>query len=453
MFARGERRSPRRMLIHDVERSSAERQEAAREPERGTRTTARDAMWDLRLRAARFGDELRVARHADDVATILWVRVVSSFSADWAGLWLACPGRAAWEIVRRLDLPESLSNLGASSGGVFAAMRQGELIAFDTRAALERFDPALGIALPRAHDVAILAAPLVGQRGPLGCALLGFEGPREFGRAELEHLVILARRAALSIERARHERPTVESAFSPSGAGRDEILALTAHELSTPLGALRLALEGMERSVDLDASHRLRRLGMCLRQVDWIETLVLGLLDVARLDQRGGDGEPEVVEMTSLVSAVLSRMQETRLSTSSEVVWRPAAPVVGRWNRMRVEQIVTNLVANAFKYGRGKPVTVAVGSDGSTAVLRVSDEGVGIAAADLDRIFERFERAGDRGAARGVGLGLWIVRRLVESMGGKVSATSVLGRGSSFVVELPAEPSPADVRDAGELSR
>jgi signal transduction histidine kinase len=114
-------------------------------------------------------------------------------------------------------------------------------------------------------------------------------------------------------------------------------------------------------------------------------------------------------------------------------------PIVGRWDRMRIDQIVSNLLSNAIKYGENNPIEISVGREADRARLVVRDHGVGIAAADLPRVFERFERAAARHIG-GFGLGLWIVRQVVDALGGTIAVESRLGAGSVFIVELPLEP-------------
>jgi signal transduction histidine kinase len=102
-----------------------------------------------------------------------------------------------------------------------------------------------------------------------------------------------------------------------------------------------------------------------------------------------------------------------------------------------------NLVTNAMKYGEGKPIHVSVHSEEGTGVLRVRDEGLGISASDHERIFQRFERAVTNGAYEGLGLGLYIVRQIVESHGGIISVESAPGEGATFIVRLPLKMSAA----------
>ena len=117
-----------------------------------------------------------------------------------------------------------------------------------------------------------------------------------------------------------------------------------------------------------------------------------------------------------------------------------APTLLGRWDRVRLDQVVTNLLANAMKYGAGKPISVTVeeGPRPGRARLIVADQGIGIAKDQQEQIFERFERAAGRSYG-GLGLGLYIVRRILQAMGGSIHVDSQLGQGSTFVVELPRD--------------
>jgi signal transduction histidine kinase len=113
------------------------------------------------------------------------------------------------------------------------------------------------------------------------------------------------------------------------------------------------------------------------------------------------------------------------------------APVRLWSDRARLEQVITNLLSNAIKYGRGKPITIHVAYEVTTVRLQVRDQGIGIAAEHLDRIFVRFERAVSSRNFGGLGLGLYIVRQIVEALGGIVRVSSEIGVGSTFTVTLP----------------
>jgi signal transduction histidine kinase len=114
--------------------------------------------------------------------------------------------------------------------------------------------------------------------------------------------------------------------------------------------------------------------------------------------------------------------------------------LVGSWDAMRLEQIATNLLTNAIKYGERRPIAVRLEElPDARARLTVRDHGIGIAAEHLERIFGRFERAVSVRHFGGFGLGLWIVRQVVEALGGTIRVDSVPGAGATFTVELPRE--------------
>jgi signal transduction histidine kinase len=137
------------------------------------------------------------------------------------------------------------------------------------------------------------------------------------------------------------------------------------------------------------------------------------------------------------VREVVERMRETILESKSEVKLELQEGVVGVLPRLPVDHVVANLLSNALKYGAGKEIRVQLTSDGATASLRVADQGIGIDPSDHVRIFERFERAASEKHYSGFGIGLWIVRQVVEAIGGSVSLASELGHGASFTVTFP----------------
>jgi signal transduction histidine kinase len=224
---------------------------------------------------------------------------------------------------------------------------------------------------------------------------------------------------------------------------RDALISIASHELRTPLSALQLQvlLAGRELAKGPDAgipSEVLTsRLSAIDRQVTRLARLVENLLDVSRLTAGKLHLEFEDVDLASAVRDVLSRFDDELRRSQRSVSLRADRPVIGRWDRMRLEQIVTNLVSNAIKYGENEPIEITVEAATNTGQLSVRDHGIGIAEADQARIFERFERLVSGKHAGGFGLGLWIVRQIVEAMGGTIRVNSQIGAGTTFVVELP----------------
>jgi PAS domain S-box-containing protein len=287
----------------------------------------------------------------------------------------------------------------------------------------------------------LLMAPLKLRRTVIGhISLMRDAGSPPYTHDDETLLEDLAHRAAQAIENAR-----LYSEAQAAVAARDEFLSIASHELRTPLTALRLALENMRRVSSRDALEKLspeyveRVLETAERQGHRLENLVAALLDVSRIQMGRLELDVEEVDLASVVFDAAASLEDEARQTGSTIEVR-GEPVRGSWDRLRVSQVVTNLLANAVKYGAGKPVEVEFGPHGEGARLVVRDHGIGIAPADLPQIFERFERAVSSRNYGGLGLGLYIVRRIVEAHGGTISVDSTPGQGSAFYVELPFQP-------------
>jgi signal transduction histidine kinase len=165
------------------------------------------------------------------------------------------------------------------------------------------------------------------------------------------------------------------------------------------------------------------------RQTETVEAL----LDLSRINAGLTANDLEAFDLGELVREVVARLDRR----SAPVVLTASARSPGSWDRGKVERVVSNLVTNGVKYGDGRPVEVAVEDHGSRVHVVVRDQGIGIAAEDQERIFQRFERAVSVTSFSGFGLGLWIARSLVESMGGAIRVESAVGHGSTFTVDLP----------------
>ncbi len=270
-------------------------------------------------------------------------------------------------------------------------------------------------------------------RGTLGLGRTA-EGPRP-GPAEVALAQEFARRAAQAIDSSR-----LYAEAQRAVRLREDFLSIAGHELKTPLTALSLQIQTLRRRLERperDDEALAHSAETADRQVRRLGALVQQLLDVSRLTSGRLDLEPEDVELVALVQEVASRFEGAQARGGSELTIRANGPLWGRWDRLRVDQIVTNLMTNAFRYGRGRPVEVTLSSRGPLAHLSVRDGGIGIAPKDQKRIFGRFERAASQRNYGGVGLGLWIVSELLLALGGSVRVESQLDQGATFFVELP----------------
>ncbi|MEZ0227610.1 MAG: sensor histidine kinase, partial [Planctomycetota bacterium] len=143
---------------------------------------------------------------------------------------------------------------------------------------------------------------------------------------------------------------------------------------------------------------------------------------------------------TKLASEVVERMRPELEAADCAITLDAPGPVTGEWDAARLEQVIVNLLANAAKYGRGKPIDVRVLQNDSRAELVVRDRGIGISPDDQKRIFGRFERAVSEQHYGGFGLGLWISLQVIEGLGGRIDVDSALGHGATFTVVLPLRP-------------
>ncbi|HVV48086.1 MAG TPA: PAS domain-containing sensor histidine kinase [Polyangia bacterium] len=239
------------------------------------------------------------------------------------------------------------------------------------------------------------------------------------------------------------DQKRAEDQLREAVALRDDFLSVASHELRTPLTALKLEVSNLLRLARHDAgSDRARLIAKAERidaQAARLRGLIDDLLDVSRLASGQLALRLEPLDRGAGAAEVGARFidEAARLGSTLTVDVEPGA--VGRWDRERLEQVVSNLISNAVKYGGGQPIEVAVRAAAGGGRLTVRDRGLGIAPEDQGRIFGRFERAVPSGNYGGIGLGLWIVKQLVGVFGGAVGVESEPGAGSVFTVELPYE--------------
>jgi PAS domain S-box-containing protein len=251
----------------------------------------------------------------------------------------------------------------------------------------------------------------------------------------------------LQIER---ERGRLVRELEEAISARDDFLSIASHELRTPLTPIRLSVQSLRRKGQSLATVLPKGLSTQLetmdRQVARLDTLINELLDVSRITVGRMDLELSDFDAATLVREVVGRFQQELdwgHHTVKLDVGAPGAQMVGRWDRLRLDQVVSNLLTNAMKYGGDrKLIEISVSGEPSGGVaISVRDHGVGISTEDQERIFERFERLISVRHFGGFGLGLWIVRQIVEAHGGNVRVESVLGEGSTFTVEIPRQTS------------
>jgi signal transduction histidine kinase len=219
----------------------------------------------------------------------------------------------------------------------------------------------------------------------------------------------------------------------------EQFLAVAAHELRNPITPVMLGLETLIAAATADALPRpelLRRLQKMQRHVQRLRTELEHLLDFARLRHGRIELELEDVDLAEVADDALRELRPVLDASGCELRASLQAQL-GRWDRMRLNQVIWNLISNAAKYAAGAPIEVIVSGDEHHAQLIVADHGPGIPEHEHERVFRQFERAGAEHQHTGFGIGLWLVRRIVDAMGGTIGLTSLPGAGATFTVTLP----------------
>jgi len=217
---------------------------------------------------------------------------------------------------------------------------------------------------------------------------------------------------------------------------RDEFLSLASHELKTPLTVLQLQLEALRAHLAPDDRATLAKLERTHRAGQRLTEMVDALLDVSRIATGQFALHLEQFDLADIAATVLDRLRGTATNAGCDLSVT-AEHVVGKWDRRRIEQVVSNLIANAIRYAAGSPITVRVTRQVDDALIEVRDHGPGVPTGQLARIFERFERGVSMRHFGGLGLGLYVVRQIIEAHGGHVTAENRAGGGACFTVRLP----------------
>lgn len=226
---------------------------------------------------------------------------------------------------------------------------------------------------------------------------------------------------------------------------RDDFIATIGHELKNPVTPVLLQVRQVHAAVEgapsgvVATETLLPRLDSMLARLRRFLITLNRILDVSRINSGRIDLNYEEIDLADVVRSTAADMEREVAASQSTLTIHADGPVVGWWDRLRIEQIVSNLLSNAVRYGLGNPIDIWVTDRGSTASLEVRDQGLGIAEQEQAVIFERFERGAGARTSGGFGVGLWVVKRLCAALGGSVEVQSRLGQGSTFTVTLPRD--------------
>jgi PAS domain S-box-containing protein len=331
----------------------------------------------------------------------------------------------------------------AGAEGAGRVFRTGEVVLYEEIAPGAAWGPLFGVRDPAQlqilHDVAprsLLCVPIAGRSGADAVMLLASAtDPRRYDAEDVLLARDLAGRAAISLENGRLLFEALDAVRA-----RDDFLAVAAHELRTPLTSLLLQIQLLHRAIEHDRLNLAaagRSVVAAEGQARRLSNLVDGLLDVARLASNRMGLHVEELDLRDLVDGVASAMAPDcqRAGCKLTVTAPPRAAV--RWDRGRIEQVLTNLLSNAIKFGAGHPIEMRAAVSDGHAEISVRDHGIGISKEDQGRIFGRFERAVSTRHFGGLGLGLYISAQILRTHQGHLRVESEPGEGACFIAELP----------------
>jgi signal transduction histidine kinase len=351
---------------------------------------------------------------------------------EWRRRWPPPPGAISYQVIRSRQ-PQIVSD-------ITAAMIEASTSDQEQRRVLCE----LGLR-------SVMVVPLMAGQEAIGTlTFVAAESGRHYGAEELTLATEVGRRASLAIENARAYSEAREAVLT-----RDNFLAIASHELRTPLSALTILISSLVRAagsgrlVKLSPEAITERLMRAERQVVHLGRLVDRLLDVSRLSTRDLRLDRQSTDLAEIARDVIARFEDTVTENGGHIELRTSGATIGAWDHSRLDQAVTNLVGNAVKYGQGTPIVVSVSGGNSGHVrLTVSDKGPGIPVEHQQRVFDQFERATESESLPGMGLGLWLVRRIVTAHGGAINLDSVPGEGATFSVLLPVGTETAGTHNA-----
>jgi len=246
-----------------------------------------------------------------------------------------------------------------------------------------------------------------------------------------------------ALEQSRQELRATQAQLERALTMRDEFMSLVAHELRNPLNTLYVESQMRQMLLDkgnisvFDAKKLQAMVTRDTRQIESMIRLINDMNDVSRIDNGKLSIVPIETNLSNLIQNIIADIAHQTDASGSSFILDVPADVIGVWDEFRIEQIITNLLTNALRYGDGKPVMVILSTDGITAELNIRDHGQGIEATQQERIFEKFERGNTKKAHEGLGMGLYIARQLAEAHKGSLTVESTVGEGSTFTLKLP----------------
>lgn len=225
---------------------------------------------------------------------------------------------------------------------------------------------------------------------------------------------------------------------------RDQFLSIVSHELKTPLTIMLLKLHDMLNSIQNVslANFSIQQLMNVLKnseqQIKWLSLMMNDLLDVSLITTGRMKLQLENTDLVSVTEQVRQSFSEMLKKEKYKIKIHAKSSVVGKWDKVRIEQVITNLVSNAIKYGESRPIEIKIFKTGDQGKLIIKDEGIGIPTQEQKVVFDLFKQASEpKEYKKGLGVGLFVTSQIVKIHGGRIKVFSIPKQGTSFTIELP----------------
>ncbi len=281
--------------------------------------------------------------------------------------------------------------------------------------------------------------PLKSRQTIIGVLTLVSNNPKfSYTKSDLLLAEELSSRAGIAVDKARLYMEAQDAVRM-----RDEFLSIASHELKTPLTSILLNLQLALMKIHSATNQKtvpkdvVKLIETNISQSRRMSRLINDLLNISVISSGRLEIEKEECDLSSLIADILPRFSKSLKRRKTKIVFKKKPGIIGNWDSLRIEQVMSNLISNALKYGNNKPVSISLSKLGNIAKVEIHDEGIGIAKQDQGFIFERFKRAVASKEYKGLGVGLYISRQIVEAHGGKLKVVSQYKKGSTFTVDLP----------------
>lgn len=383
------------------------------------------------------GRSTQIIGVTDDYAALTQMQaaVADAFGASGAVIGVAVPGRHTLRYAARAGW-EEYPDTQYVAGRAFSTRERVVILDSST------FDPDNVEAYRRVDARTVIATPIMANGEALGVLTVYASRAPIFAEDDLWLIDLLASHTGVLLEaRALSARASELRAREDAARLKEEFISAAAHDLRTPLTVVLGQAELLQRRVARNPTQPADPIGIgrIVREAHRLRDLVNELLDAQRLEESRAVLRFERVDLRTVVGAVVQRHREYGATVHAHV---PEAELLVDADAGRLEQVVENLVENALKYGGGSAPSVRAWSEDGHVMVSVVDDGIGIPDADRDRIFERFFRGSNAHSITdtGIGLGLFICRRIVEAHRGRIWFEPTPGGGSTFVLSLPVAP-------------